>query len=772
METDMEKYLQNFSNCLQHEAPFCSSACPLGVDVNDFISRLQEGRFKAAYKKFRDAAGFPLIAAELCDGRCRRACPLSVSDSDAIELNLLEKAAIEYTGNKEPNNYNLPAKKHSIAIIGAGISGMACALRLATKRYKVTVYEKADRSGGRLWDIMDPAVFREDFELQMQFLEFDIKYGHEVKDIDEIAASGVAAIYVATGEGGRDFGIHGDDPVAVVGETGVFLGGSLLGHDMMEALGDGLAMSTAIDNFIMTKNPLYPHRRPSAVTIDEEALKPSRRVVPARGAYSKDEAVEEASRCLKCQCNSCRLHCDLIEHVNKMPLRLRDEIIATAVEGSADIKAAPAKRLISSCDFCGLCKQTCPEDIDLGGLIQAARFKMHSFKKIPWAFNDFFLRDMEHSNGEDACICRRSSNTAEGKAAPYAFFPGCQLGASSPRAVSKAYGYLLSQEPDMGLMLGCCGIPAKWAGDEDLNNSELERIRRDWESLGKPVIVLACPTCRNNFRRYLPQIETIFLYDLIAAWGLGSEEKAAIAERTSGRTFSVFDPCATDGEEKVRSSVRDILSSAGVQLEPLPRQEKWTSCCSYGGHIAVANPELAGEIKQKRIAESENPFIAYCINCRDAFLSEGKESYHLLDLMFGLQPRVDTLTRRRLNRAQLKDDLLRRYWKEAPAGSADEATGGIRLKMSAELRSKLSAEYILEEEIAEVVAFCEKSGRTVYDPQKKTYSGYRKIGHMTYWVEYARGDDENSYLVSNAYGHRMEIELEMIWNGEKADIDL
>ena len=60
-------------------------------------------------------------------------------------------------------------------------------------------------------------------------------------------------------------------------------------------------------------------------------------------------------RCLECRCDFCRSYCDLTDFYNKWPLRIRDEILATTLPGSADVKATPAKRLLSTCNQCGLC---------------------------------------------------------------------------------------------------------------------------------------------------------------------------------------------------------------------------------------------------------------------------------------------------------------------------------------------------------------------------------------------------------------------------------
>lgn len=807
----MEKYLKQVDSCLQHEVPFCTSSCPYGLDVNSMISRIQEGRFNAAYKIYRDAVGFPFIANKICIEKCREACLRNVvSGGDPIELKQLEKAVLKYATRVEATRYNVPKKNKSVAIIGAGISGMACALRLAAKKYDVTIYEKTGRTGGTLTKVIDPETMDRDFELQMEHLDYTIKYNSEITSLEDVirmgyeekrtgadksasAASAVAsvmrtsttnsraaasgtydAIYVATGRGGDDFGRP-----EMIGNTAVFIGGSITCENKADALADGLNMATAIDNFTLTGIHRYPKHVETRIAIDEVRHLTTKTAPPADGAaYSEEESVREAGRCMRCQCNSCRLHCDLTEYVHKWPLRIRDEIIATTAPGKSELHATPAVRLINTCTHCGLCRSTCPENIDMDGLIREARFRMHRLKKMPWAFNDFFLRDMEFTNGTEAYMCRcadgAGSDRSDGKCR-YAFFPGCQLGASSPDIVFRAYRYLRETEPDTGIMLGCCGIPADWAGDRELRTQVTGRIRQDWERLGKPVMILACPMCRNTFRKYLPDIETRFIYDVIAD-NLDKKPLELISGEPAG--YSVFDPCATEPGEQVRSSVRKICDKAGIALTPLPIQEKWTACCSYGGHGALADPAFTKFVRDKRINEGELPYITYCINCRDAFLHEGKDAVHILDLVFGTKPYLPTVTERRENRIKLKDMLLREFWRESPISDAQENTfpdssdAGIFLEIDDDVRRKISEEYILESEAADVVGFCEKTGRTVYDTESDSYTGYRKIGNLTYWVTYRKTSVPDTYRLLNAYTHRMEIELEMVWNGEKVNIDM
>ena len=443
----MEQYLPNFKNCRQREIPFCASECPFHLDIFDFIEKMKRGGFKGAFKVYRNAVGFPVIASSLCHQPCKGVCP-GKDSGGAIELGLLEKACIELTEDRSPTDYNLPMKKKKVAIIGAGISGLACALRLCMKKYEVEIFEKSDRIGGSLWELMEPEQFLADIEEQFKHETYTLHLNSDIHTADDLAAGCFNAVYAATGEGGFDFGLlsaagdTGDRYCARYGTAGWFAGGGLTGQQPIYALAVGLFMGTVIDNFLKTGKLLYPDNlQPTRTCIDPTKSNFEKPVIPEddRG-YSPEEAQQEASRCIECRCDFCRTYCDLTEYFNKWPLRIRDEIMATTLPGSADVKATPAKRLLSTCNQCGLCLETCPEDIDLGGLILAGRKSMHQQKKAPWVFHDFWLRDMDFANSDLAAIARTAGN--------YAFFPGCQLGASDPDLVEKAYEYLLKKRPD------------------------------------------------------------------------------------------------------------------------------------------------------------------------------------------------------------------------------------------------------------------------------------------------------------------------------------
>ncbi|MCE2603929.1 NAD(P)-binding protein, partial [Pseudomonas aeruginosa] len=78
----------------------------------------------------------------------------------------MEKSVVASATRKTSNKYNLPAKKKSVAVIGAGLSGMGFAFRMASKKYPVTVFEKEDRIGGHLKELMEESVYMAEFDLQ------------------------------------------------------------------------------------------------------------------------------------------------------------------------------------------------------------------------------------------------------------------------------------------------------------------------------------------------------------------------------------------------------------------------------------------------------------------------------------------------------------------------------------------------------------------------------------------------------------------------------
>ncbi|HWQ76401.1 MAG TPA: hypothetical protein VN441_13900, partial [Syntrophomonas sp.] len=128
LSKDMGKFIEN---CYADDIPPCTSACPLGFDVIPFIKKMQKDNMNSAYTMYRDQVLFPAIVCRLCDQPCDKACVRKDID-DSLAMKLLEKAAIDYARSATPIKYNVPKKNKKIAIVGAGLCGLSCTVKLAS----------------------------------------------------------------------------------------------------------------------------------------------------------------------------------------------------------------------------------------------------------------------------------------------------------------------------------------------------------------------------------------------------------------------------------------------------------------------------------------------------------------------------------------------------------------------------------------------------------------------------------------------------------------
>ena len=724
------------TDCLENETAFCIAECPFHLDVPEFMNKIVHGSFHAAFRDFKNAVGFPRIALELCDERCRTVCPRKDKDS-AVQMKLLERASVKYAKNIKPTQFNLPQKNIKVAVVGAGICGMSCALRLCEKKYHVDIYEKTGMIGGHLWEIMDPSIFLDDLKQQFMFEHYELHLNCDVQSVDSIS-SGYDAVFIATGK----FGFKAEG-------KGIFTGGALLGMSDLDSLVYGLEVSKEIEAFLKTGVAIPKSNQPS-----------TRLPLPDMGDvgiaftemgnpidYGEEEAKQEASRCLQCKCSACTKHCDLLLQYKKTPFKAMEEVWATTeINGVLNKNMSVATKMISSCTQCGLCSEVCPSNIDFKTIMLEARRTLHKKGSLPWVFNDYFLRDMFHANNQAGVTIHPNSV----EPAEYIFFPGCQMGASDPRYVADSYRLLLEHFPNTVLINRCCGAPAVWAGDEDLQNTVFGEFRTQWEQYHKPEVIFACPTCKKIFEEYLPDVKGEFLYTMLANLDIPMYADG------SGCRASVFDPCNARNNREVQLSVRKLSEKAGYELTNLKYEMDMAKCCGYGGNIRIVNPNMADNIAERRMAQGTDMFITYCVNCRDIFAEHGKNAIHILDAVFGFRDDArpaPTISQRRRNRETLKAALLKEFYGETSATTATEKPNII---IDDGTRQMLHQNMMLEEDIVEVVKSCEANCCKVLNTKTDTFCGYKEIGYMTYWVEYRYVD--NDIKLVDAYSHRITIE--------------
>ena len=137
------------ARCMDCGIPFCHNGCPLGNVIPDWNDLVWRGHWKEAIAALHATNNFPEFTGRICPAPCEEACVLGIND-DPVAIKLIEKNVIDHAwkaGYVRPQPALVETGK-SVAVIGSGPAGMACAQQLARAGHAVTLFERSDRIGG------------------------------------------------------------------------------------------------------------------------------------------------------------------------------------------------------------------------------------------------------------------------------------------------------------------------------------------------------------------------------------------------------------------------------------------------------------------------------------------------------------------------------------------------------------------------------------------------------------------------------------------------
>ncbi len=185
----------------------CENACPANINVPGYLSLIAAGRFVDAYNLIRQENPFPAICGRICTRPCELKCRRSTVD-EAVAICDLKRFVADYAFKNEKTSKSdivFPKNGKSVAIIGAGASGLTCAYYLARIGYSVDVYESHSIAGGVLaFGIPEYRLPKKVLEHEIELIKdagVNILLNKEVgKDIDfKTLRMSYDSIYIATG---------------------------------------------------------------------------------------------------------------------------------------------------------------------------------------------------------------------------------------------------------------------------------------------------------------------------------------------------------------------------------------------------------------------------------------------------------------------------------------------------------------------------------------------------------------------------------------------
>jgi Fe-S oxidoreductase len=765
--------------CIQEEPAFCSAACPFHVDVKAFLGHMRNKDMDRAFKVIENALPVPDILARICDHPCEAHCIRNYLDAPVAIGDLERICAAGRTRRKK--RFLPPAKGRTAGIWGSGLSSLTAAWDLSLKGYAVTVFDRTDALGGHLRGISSAVLPSEILAKEIQALK---SFGVEFRTADSPDAAfpsrtdlSFDAVYIGEDCPGEPFtGFDRDDtgrPLVdgFFGGTShprIFAGGFLetgppldtRSHPVAFAA-QGRKAATSMDRLLSKVSPTAGREREGAISTrlstDISGVTPCPRLDliedPGTGAVTcdRDLAAREADRCIQCDCSRCLRVCTYLTEFKGYPRRYAREIYNNAAIVKGEKKA---NLLINSCSLCRLCETVCPNDFSMADLCLEARQEMVQSDRMPVSAHDFALQEMAHAAG-DACFFARHA-PGSGRS-DQIFFPGCQLLGSAPDQVTRVYDFLLANlSGSIGFATGCCGAPARWAGRPALEKETLARFTSFWEDADRPTIITACSSCTWMLSRHLPDADIVSLYKTL----LGLKDcLPAVPRNTAPEPVNIIDPCTAREDHAVQDTVRTLARSAGVIIQELPAAGALTECCGFGGLVFNANPKLTQKINQQRAGQSDLNFLAYCAMCRDRLAKAGKKTAHLLDLFW---PQTDHPEQRKDpgfsgrhdNLAQVKHRMLAELWQESPDPALLKGPA-VPVRYNPGVRQVLEDHFILESDIAQVLAHIGTGTPPFYNPDNGTHIAFFRPGRVCFWVAFQK--HETGIEIVNAWSHRMQV---------------
>ncbi len=313
----------------------CEHLCPAGVEAHRYVRLVSQGNFEDAYLVVREKLPLPSVCGVACFHPCERSCRRGDLD-ERIAVRALKDASIRFGSQAEarvPPGRG-PRSGRAVAVIGSGPDGLTVAYYLAKLgRHDVTVLEALPEPGGMLrYRLPDggsglpeprrPGPMTRALEDDLGIIEsagVRIQANAPVHSLATLREHGYDAIYISA-SARAGYPLDAQD----LGTEDVFIGGdAALGPaSAVQAIARGREAARVIDRHLGGNGEIDEHLAPAEILSELPPLpvetgqrfRPGRRSRDPRASggaaveagYSREDAIEEASRCLRCDLQETR----------------------------------------------------------------------------------------------------------------------------------------------------------------------------------------------------------------------------------------------------------------------------------------------------------------------------------------------------------------------------------------------------------------------------------------------------------------------------------
>ena len=216
------------ARCMDCGIPYCHDSegirgCPVMNQIPDWNDLVFRNEWEKACRNLHSTNNFPEFTGRICPAPCEASCTLNLIESP-VTIKSIECAIVDRgwaSGWIKPQIAKTKTGK-SVAIIGSGPAGMACAQQLARVGHDVHLYEKNAKIGGLMrYGIPDFKMEKGHIDRRVAQMEVEgvtfhtnMHIGVDVS-IEEIRKSHDALVLTGGAEKARDLPIEGRELLGI-----------------------------------------------------------------------------------------------------------------------------------------------------------------------------------------------------------------------------------------------------------------------------------------------------------------------------------------------------------------------------------------------------------------------------------------------------------------------------------------------------------------------------------------------------------------------------
>jgi glycolate oxidase len=351
------------------------------------------------------------------------------------------------------------------------------------------------------------------------------------------------------------------------------------------------------------------------------------------GVKSFGEVDNEIVACI--QCGFCRLGCPTYAQTDLEGLNARGRVTYafSLLTGQAQASAEMGERLYQ-CMMCLNCKFTCPAQVNVAAIVQAARERLVREGFLPEVFKKLMSDMIELGNPyaqpKDTRVDSYPAGFVAKEKAPALLHLGCSASYQDVKIIPSVMKILDAAGIDfttLGKEENCCGYLAYLVGDLDTFGKLAAANVAQFKATGCQSVLTTCAGCHKTFADLYPHkgFKADYLAEHVVTLmeRLIGEGKLKFKAESEPLKVIYHDPCDLGRHLGIYEPPRNVIKALpGVELMEFPQNRALAKCCGGGGGVKAFDNQLGGDIAFERIKQAialgAEAVVSACPSCKNS----------------------------------------------------------------------------------------------------------------------------------------------------------